>query len=247
MRRTLSCLAAEINNRQTRTVLLICLCSAVCCLSGQSVAGQERHACPSKLWEEFNSSCYTLVDVTKENLRSIEPARGLCKDNGAEIISIGSKEENSFLVKTFQTKWKGPREVLLGMFYDSDDNSLKWLDKSEVTFLNWGQVELADNNLDTCVEMNTQSGLWGVTDCDHFTASAVLCKYTPKGNTKTFDKKALMITLITTFAIIVLGLSLAVVFYKRKKNWSNGLYRAEVLPYSDDAVLVDTMETEDYA
>ncbi|XP_075685464.1 CD302 antigen isoform X2 [Rhinoderma darwinii] len=209
MRRMLSFLAAEVSRRQTRTTILLCLCSAVCCVSGQSVPGQGG------------------------------------EDIGADIISISSKEENSFLVNMFKTKWKGLPEVLLGLFYDSDDNSLKWYDQSEVTFLNWGQVQLADNNLNTCVKMNTQSGLWDVTDCDNFTESAALCKYVPK-ETRTFDKKAMMITLITTFTIISLVLPIVVLLHKRR-NWSNGLHRAEVLPYSDDAVLVDTMEREAYA
>ncbi|XP_075685463.1 CD302 antigen isoform X1 [Rhinoderma darwinii] len=245
MRRMLSFLAAEVSRRQTRTTILLCLCSAVCCVSGQSVPGQGGEACLSPLWDQFNNSCYTFVYVTQKNSLSIESARKLCKDIGADIISISSKEENSFLVNMFKTKWKGLPEVLLGLFYDSDDNSLKWYDQSEVTFLNWGQVQLADNNLNTCVKMNTQSGLWDVTDCDNFTESAALCKYVPK-ETRTFDKKAMMITLITTFTIISLVLPIVVLLHKRR-NWSNGLHRAEVLPYSDDAVLVDTMEREAYA
>lgn len=245
MRRTLSSVAPEVSNRQTRIALLICLFSAACCVSAQSVPGQG-DACPPPSWSPFNSSCYTFVHVTPQISLSIEPAHKLCKDIGSDIISISSKEENLFLVEMFKTKWKGPTEVLLGMFYDSDDNSLKWYDKSEVTFLNWGQVILDNNNLNTCVKMYTQSGLWDVTDCDNFTESAVLCKYIPKEN-RTFDKKSTMITFITTFTIIALVLSIVVVLLHKRRNWSSRLHRANVLPYSDDAALVDTMEGEDYA
>ncbi|KAM3917586.1 CD302 antigen [Leptodactylus fuscus] len=245
MRRTLSDVTAGVSARHTGAALIICLFSALCCVSGQSAPGQE-DACPPPLWVQFHKNCYTLVSVTSKNSLSIEPARQLCKDIGADIISIGSKEENSFLVRTFKGQWKGPTEVLLGMFYDSDDNSLKWFDNSEVNFFNWGQVKLGDNDLNTCVKMNTQNGLWDVTDCDSATESAALCKYTSKEN-HTFDKKTVMITVIATFTVIALVLSIVVVFLHKKRNWSSGLHRAEVLPYRDDAILVDTMEREDYA
>ncbi|XP_073503189.1 CD302 antigen [Phyllobates terribilis] len=230
---------------EVRTALLICLSSAFCCVSGHSVPAQEGDACPSPLWVQLHSSCYTFVHVTEKNSLSVGSARELCKDIGADIISISSQEENSFLVKVFQNKWKGPTEVLLGMFYDSDDNSLKWYDKSDVTFFNWRQVQSADYNLNTCVKMNTQSGRWDVTDCDKFRESAVLCKYISKESV-TIDRKAMKITVIATFTIITLALPIAVILLHKRRNWSNRLQSAEeVLPYSDDAVLVDTMERED--
>ncbi|XP_056392425.1 CD302 antigen isoform X1 [Hyla sarda] len=238
MGRTLSYLTDGVSNGQTRRTLLICLCSAVCCVSSQG------DVCPSPSWVQFESSCY--IFLTEKNSLSIEPARHICKEFGADIISIRSKEENSFLVKMFKTKWKGPAEVLLGMFYDSDDNSLKWFDKSNVTFLNWGQGQPDHNDLDTCVKMNTQSGLWDVTDCDIFSESAVLCKYIAKEK-HTYDKKAIKIALILIFVLITLGVPTIVLLLLNKKNWSNRLHRVHVPPYRDDAVLVDTLESEDYA
>uniref|UniRef100_A0A8C5PYB7 CD302 molecule n=1 Tax=Leptobrachium leishanense TaxID=445787 RepID=A0A8C5PYB7_9ANUR len=41
-------------------------------------------------------------------------------DLGSDILSINTEEENNFLLTMFQTKWNGPNEILLGMFYDSD-------------------------------------------------------------------------------------------------------------------------------
>ncbi|KAG8559859.1 hypothetical protein GDO81_017478 [Engystomops pustulosus] len=242
MRRTLCYHDAEVSNGPTRTALLLCLCSALGSAAAQSVPGQEAE-CPAPLWVQFRNRCYTFVHVTQSNLLSIELGRELCKDIGADIISISSQEENSFLVEMFKTKWKGPTEIFLGMFFDSDDNSLKWYDKSEVTFVNWGKIQLSDNNLDTCVKMDTQSGRWDITDCDGFTESSVLCKYEPKEN-HTIDKKAVMITLIMTFITIALVLSIVVILLHKRRS---ALHRAELLPYSDDAVLVDTMEREDYA
>ncbi|XP_056392426.1 CD302 antigen isoform X2 [Hyla sarda] len=197
MGRTLSYLTDGVSNGQTRRTLLICLCSAVCCVSSQG------DVCPSPSWVQFESSCY--IFLTEKNSLSIEPARHICKDN-----------------------------------------SLKWFDKSNVTFLNWGQGQPDHNDLDTCVKMNTQSGLWDVTDCDIFSESAVLCKYIAKEK-HTYDKKAIKIALILIFVLITLGVPTIVLLLLNKKNWSNRLHRVHVPPYRDDAVLVDTLESEDYA
>ncbi|XP_075037468.1 CD302 antigen-like [Mixophyes fleayi] len=169
-------------------------------------------------------------------------------------ISINTQEENAFLLKMFQTQWKGPKEILLGMFYDSDDDSLKWFDKSEVTFSNWRPGQIANENLNTCVKRNMLSGLWDITDCDNFAESAVLCKtlYIPKKNRQN-DQKAIMITLITAFTVIVLAVPIVLLVLHKRNMLPYGFTSrhlqgaAQIRPYSDDAILVDTMEREDYA
>lgn len=39
------------------------------------------------------------------------------------MISIHNEEENAFILDTLQKQWKGPDDLLLGMFYDTDG---KW-------------------------------------------------------------------------------------------------------------------------
>jgi hypothetical protein len=39
------------------------------------------------------------------------------------MVSIHNEEENAFILDTLQKRWKGPDDLLLGMFYDTDG---KW-------------------------------------------------------------------------------------------------------------------------
>lgn len=36
------------------------------------------------------------------------------------MISIHNEEENAFILDTLQKQWKGPDDILLGMFFDTD-------------------------------------------------------------------------------------------------------------------------------
>ncbi|XP_063789736.1 CD302 antigen isoform X2 [Pseudophryne corroboree] len=167
---------------QVRVVFLLFLISAVC--SGAEELGEE---CPALLWVQFNSSCYAFIYPASKPSLNIESAHDLCKDIGGDIISINTQEENAFLLTMLQTKWKGSKKILLGMFYDTDDDSLKWFDKSAVTFSNWRQGQIFQGNLITCVTMDALTGLWDINDCDHVAVSSVLCKtlYTPGTTRKT--------------------------------------------------------------
>uniref|UniRef100_A0A8D2L9X0 C-type lectin domain-containing protein n=1 Tax=Varanus komodoensis TaxID=61221 RepID=A0A8D2L9X0_VARKO len=76
-------------------------------------------ACPSLAWILFERSCYALLPGPLET-RSIEDAREYCRGNGADIISINNKEENTFIKNSFCSHWHGPEYISLGMFFDTD-------------------------------------------------------------------------------------------------------------------------------
>lgn len=40
--------------------------------------------------------------------------------SGADMISIHNEEENAFILDTLKKQWKGPDDILLGMFFDTD-------------------------------------------------------------------------------------------------------------------------------
>lgn len=40
--------------------------------------------------------------------------------SGADLISIHNEEENTFILDSLKKQWKGPEDILLGMFYDTD-------------------------------------------------------------------------------------------------------------------------------
>lgn len=39
---------------------------------------------------------------------------------GADMVSIHNEEENAFILDTLKKQWKGPDDILLGMFFDTD-------------------------------------------------------------------------------------------------------------------------------
>ncbi|XP_053554325.1 CD302 antigen [Bombina bombina] len=233
------------------------LCSAACCCAaGASVPESQGDDCPSPSWVQFNNNCYTFLHETLKNSLNIGVARDLCKVSGADIISVNSEGENAFLLNMFQTEWKGPQDILLGLFYDVDDNSLKWYDNSEVTFTNWrDEQQQVNEDLSTCIKMNTESGLWDVISCEHFLEIGTLCKMRSniQKEKKQTGQKALLITLIITVALLVgIVSTVLLVLYKGKPLSSGFMSRnqhvvSQVLPYSDETILVDSMEKEDSA
>ncbi|NP_001090345.1 CD302 molecule S homeolog precursor [Xenopus laevis] len=236
-----------------RALILLSLCSVAHCTAGLPGSDTQENGkgCPSPAWVGFNSSCYTFLRITPKNLLSIEPAQELCKAYGANLISIITEEENTFVLKLFQAQWKGPDKILLGMFYDSDDNSMKWLDQSEVRFTNWRE-EKNPNNLITCTTMSTITGLWDLIDCENVAEMGTLCKKTNAQNENTLpDLRALTITLIIFIVLVVLSVSAVLLGLYRRSSTGflsrNYTLASEVLPYSDQRVLVDTVEMEDSA
>uniref|UniRef100_A0A8C6B7Z8 CD302 molecule n=1 Tax=Monodon monoceros TaxID=40151 RepID=A0A8C6B7Z8_MONMO len=75
--------------------------------------------CPSSTWVQFQDSCYIFLQEAIK-VESIEDVRNQCTDHGADMISIHNEEENAFILDTLQKQWKGPDDILLGMFFDTD-------------------------------------------------------------------------------------------------------------------------------
>ncbi|KAM6459232.1 CD302 antigen isoform 3-T3 [Liasis olivaceus] len=136
-------------------------------------------ACPSIAWISFQKSCYALLQGSSE-VHSMDDARELCQGNasGADIISINSKDENTFIQSSFCSNWHGPEYVSLGMFFDTDDDIFKWYDDSKVNFTNWIEEESHNELLNTCATMHTVSGGWEKVSCEHLPLTKILCETT---------------------------------------------------------------------
>ncbi|MEE6489421.1 hypothetical protein FKM82_015554 [Ascaphus truei] len=209
-----------------KAALLLLLCGAADIVAGQGGLQLQVDECPSPVWIPFNNRCYTFLHAQLKNSLNIDLARDLCKVSGADIISINTEEENAFLLKIFQTEWKGPKEILLGLFYDSDDDSLKWYDNSEVTFTNWREETPSNEDLNTCAAMDTLTGQWEQISCEKFIEMGTVCK------TNSRKRKQAGLLLL----------------YKRKVfsgfTSRNHHVGAQVLPYSDETILVEALEKE---
>uniref|UniRef100_A0A5F9DQL7 CD302 molecule n=1 Tax=Oryctolagus cuniculus TaxID=9986 RepID=A0A5F9DQL7_RABIT len=75
--------------------------------------------CPSSIWIQFQDNCYIFLQEASQ-VESIEDVRNQCTHYGADMISIHNEEENAFILDTLKKQWKGPDDILLGMFYDTD-------------------------------------------------------------------------------------------------------------------------------
>uniref|UniRef100_A0A8D2Q4Y5 C-type lectin domain-containing protein n=1 Tax=Varanus komodoensis TaxID=61221 RepID=A0A8D2Q4Y5_VARKO len=182
-------------------------------------------ACPSLAWILFERSCYALLPGPLET-RSIEDAREYCRGNGADIISINNKEENTFIKNSFCSHWHGPEYISLGMFFDTDDDDFRWFDDSEVSFTNWMEEESNTELLNTCATMHTSSGGWKKT------SSGTLCRDHPWTT-------ALVIT-----STVIVSVAAAILWFLYQRRVSSGardtIHRStNQSPYNDETMLIE--------
>ncbi|XP_054826085.1 lymphocyte antigen 75 [Eublepharis macularius] len=216
-----------------------------CLLGGLLLAAalpsQGADACLPSSWMSFGSSCYVLLRGT---LESIDDAREFCKANasGADIVSINNKEENTFILKTFQTHWHGPEYIALGMFYDTDDGVFKWYDESKVNFTNWMEEGSSNLLLDTCATMHTTSGEWKKTSCEHLPLTEIICEATTAYEKKYLPNKTwTTLTVITSTVIVSVSAAFLWFLYQRKVSSTTFMARnfSSRVPCNDETVLID--------
>ncbi|XP_066202573.1 lymphocyte antigen 75 isoform X2 [Saccopteryx leptura] len=137
--------------------------------------------CPSSMWVQFQDSCYIFLQETIK-VEGIEDIRNQCTNHGADMISIHNEEENAFILDTVKKQWKGPDDILLGMFFDTDDESFKWFDKSNMTFHKWTDQDDEEDLVDTCAFLHTMTGEWKKGNCEVSSVQGTLCKAASKYN-----------------------------------------------------------------
>uniref|UniRef100_A0A3P9HM60 C-type lectin domain-containing protein n=1 Tax=Oryzias latipes TaxID=8090 RepID=A0A3P9HM60_ORYLA len=110
--------------------------------------------CPGLDWLEFGEFCYKPFGDRK----TWQDAQRVCRDLGAELVSIMSmKEQHPFFFTFTATNnlWTGLNDLLVpGMF--------TWSDDFEVTFTYWAPGEPNNHNgfSEDCVEMLYETGRW---------------------------------------------------------------------------------------
>ncbi|KAM9033198.1 lymphocyte antigen 75 isoform X2 [Sarcophilus harrisii] len=206
--------------------------------------------CPSSTWVQFQSNCYIFLE-TSIKIGNIEDVRNQCTDyaSGADMISIHNEEENAFILETFKKRWKSQDDILLGMFYDTDDESFKWYDKSNMTFNKWKNSEDSPNLIDTCAFFQTKSGIWKKGNCEVSSVEGALCKAAVSYEKKYLPDNHILITALVIASTTILTITGAIVWFLYKRNLTSGLTNtsyttAPQLSYNDDCILVDAEENE---
>uniref|UniRef100_A0AAR2JFM0 C-type lectin domain-containing protein n=1 Tax=Pygocentrus nattereri TaxID=42514 RepID=A0AAR2JFM0_PYGNA len=138
-------------------LLLFALMVDANCISDRSLSHTELR-CPGNDWYEFGEFCYKAFDEKK----TWHAARSECRRLGADLVSIMSLTEQSWL-ETTNDVWTGLNDLDFSGYFT-------WSDHHEVTFTYWSPGE-PNNHLDfneDCVEMYYQNGtsFWNDINCE---------------------------------------------------------------------------------
>nr|XP_045004225.1 CD302 antigen [Jaculus jaculus] len=202
--------------------------------------------CPSSTWVQFQDSCYIFLQEALK-VESIEDMRNQCIRQGADMISIHNEEENAFILDTLKKQWNGPDDILLGMFYDTDDASFKWFDNSNMTFDKWADQD-GEDLVDTCGFLYTKTGEWKKGNCEVFSVEGTLCKAAIPYNKKYLSDNHIVISALVIASTVILAVLGAVIWFLYRRNSDLGFTTvfstAPQSPDNDDCVLVVAEENE---
>jgi len=126
--------------------------------------------CP-KYWIKFDKYCYLLRN-SYFGTRHWSQARQQCLDLGADLASIHSQEEQSFL---YSAASKGRQSSWIGLNDRRIEKHMVWSDGTPLDYSNWDLKEPNDNvGLENCVEMVFVSGKWNDNRCSSY--RGYICK-----------------------------------------------------------------------
>ena len=109
-------------------------------------------------WHEWNQACYK---VSNKQM-SFSDASATCKQEGAELASIHTFQENEFIRNI-----SGSTDVFIGLSDSNIEGTFVWSDGCPLAYTNWEAGE-PDNDygLGDCVLFQGGNGKWNDTPCD---------------------------------------------------------------------------------
>ncbi|XP_042346025.1 C-type lectin domain family 4 member E-like [Plectropomus leopardus] len=109
-------------------------------------------------WKTFGGKCYFFSPsgVTK----TWEASRKDCKERGADLVIITTKEELDFVSKTYAVTW-------IGLSDKEQENTWKWVDGTDLVGKFWqvGEPNNSDGNED-CAEVSRSAKKFNDVPCD---------------------------------------------------------------------------------
>ncbi|XP_078665315.1 galactose-specific lectin nattectin-like [Branchiostoma floridae x Branchiostoma belcheri] len=109
---------------------------------------QQKGQCRSG-WTGYNIYCYKF----ERNKLDYDKADTYCRRRGANLASITSREENTFIVNLIS---KAPKTVWIGL--RRGRNSWIWTDGTPFTYENWRPGEPYNKGGENCVYMDSKGG-----------------------------------------------------------------------------------------
>ncbi|NXU91556.1 MRC1 protein, partial [Xiphorhynchus elegans] len=137
-----------------------------------------------------------------------------CIQSGGMLTSVEDPTESNFLVEhadLYSSKTSG---FWIGI-YRNVNGQLLWQDNGALDFVNWGEGQPLEDQLDYCVELSASTGYWSVLPCS--SQKGFICKK-PKITDVEKDKAnghLNMWMLLTLVVIILLGVGFMIYFALR--------------------------------
>ncbi|XP_046698939.1 CD209 antigen-like protein E isoform X2 [Silurus meridionalis] len=110
-------------------------------------------------WISYSSSFY----YVSNDYKSWEESRQNCRDKGADLMIINSREEQEFISKHISSI----SGVWIGLSDRDKEGEWKWVDASPLTFKDWGQWEPGGKEKENCGEIykSSNSIIWNDNNC----------------------------------------------------------------------------------
>ncbi|XP_017279871.1 CD302 antigen [Kryptolebias marmoratus] len=209
--------------------------------------------CPAdgRTWVPNGDKCYHFLHGEEDSIKSytFERAATLC--HGFGLLSIQSAEENDFVINYSREVWKGAVVMWLGMYFDTNSDSMRWLNEKPVTFTNWESADPSDLlPTETCVALHSDTGRWENVSCTNDVENGVVCEALQETKQAKQKPSALISTLVILSVVAIVSVSGVIWFLHQKHNFGSTIFTAfeyhppfRVLD-TDQSCLVEAEETD---
>ncbi|NXW57183.1 MRC1 protein, partial [Eurystomus gularis] len=96
-----------------------------------------------------------------------------CVQSGGVLTSVEDLAESNFLVEHAESYRSKTSGFWIGI-YRNVNGQLFWQDNSVLDFVNWGEGQPSEDQLDYCVELSAFSGYWSILPCS--SPKGFICK-----------------------------------------------------------------------
>ncbi|KAF2364729.1 C-type lectin-like [Trinorchestia longiramus] len=128
---------------------------------------------PFASYMNYSGACYRYV----KEAHSWQDAEAQCRSEGAELASIETISQNSYVYLLAETE--GPQKVWIGFRYVNSSDRFEWSDGHPTLYSNWAAEEPrveGGSKSELCVALSPQeAGEWHVEDCNE--TRPFICKY----------------------------------------------------------------------
>ncbi|KFP11518.1 Macrophage mannose receptor 1 [Egretta garzetta] len=140
-----------------------------------------------------------------------------CIQSGGMLTSVEDLAESNFLVEHADLYTSKTSGFWIGI-YRNVNGQLLWQDNSALAFVNWGEGQPSEDQLDYCVELSASSGYWSILPCS--SQRSFICKKPKNAQKDKAHDHMNMWMLLTLVLIVLLGMGFMIYFLFKIKTQS---------------------------